>query len=196
MRRRADIPSVHFVGAEGSGKTTIARLTAERYGLPLITEVVREELSRRETTLRVLRRDPTALEQFQRAVCARQIEAERTERATAPVYVSDRAIDNLAYAALYCGPGVAKDLLASAEVRAYCERLQHSAVFLVSAQRALLPDADDGVRETTWEAQLRTEGAIRMLLELAGIPWIPISCLAIPDRLRVIDGVLRVRGEP
>lgn len=48
-------------------------------------------------------------------------------------------------------------------------------------------------RKITWDAQLRTESAIRMLLELADVPWIPISCLAIPDRLRVVDGVLAQR---
>ena len=48
---------VYFVGCESSGKTTLARWVAYRYGLPLVTEVARSVLAEMEIKLDVLRAD-------------------------------------------------------------------------------------------------------------------------------------------
>src|SRR5579859_1782816 len=87
---------IYFVGAHATGKTTMTRYVSRRYGLPMITEVARAVLAELETTLDALRTDMDLVAEYQRRVFERQVQVERLNAAG---FVSDRAFDNLAYAA-------------------------------------------------------------------------------------------------
>src|ERR1700722_16294977 len=87
---------IYFVGAHATGKTTMTRYVSRRYGLPMITEVARAVLAELETNLDALRTDMDLVAEYQRRVFERQVHVERTQGTN---FVSDRAFDNLAYAA-------------------------------------------------------------------------------------------------
>src|SRR6516165_4915350 len=87
---------IYFVGSHATGKTTMCRYVSRRFGLPMITEVARGVLAEMETSLDALRTDIDLVADYQRKVFMRQV---ATERNHSGGFVSDRAFDNLAYAA-------------------------------------------------------------------------------------------------
>src|ERR671936_71369 len=87
---------IYFVGSHATGKTTMTRYVSRRYGLPMITEVARAVLAELETSLDALRTDMDLVAEYQRRVFERQVAVEKMQGSG---FVSDRAFDNLAYAA-------------------------------------------------------------------------------------------------
>src|SRR5215470_3650171 len=87
---------IYFVGSHATGKTTLCRYVSKRYGVPMISEVARGVLAELETTFDALRTDIDQVGVYQRRVFERQMAAERGHGGG---FVSDRAFDNLAYAA-------------------------------------------------------------------------------------------------
>lgn len=183
---------VLLVGAHATGKTTLARWIRDTYGLPLLTEVARTVLAEREDRLPKIAGDLPAVTSYQEEVFRRQVTSEQEWAERYPAgYVSDRAMDNLAYAAWRGETGTAARLLREPEAIPYLERLRSARVFFVRPHRALLRDADDGVRaDVDWETVLRLDGAVLMLLEVLDVRYVPISCLEASDRARVVAGVL------
>src|SRR5438105_6055738 len=87
---------IYFVGSHATGKTTMCRYVSRRFGLPMITEVARLVLAEMETSLDALRTDVDLTADYQRRIFERQVKIERQQPTG---FVSDRAFDNLAYAA-------------------------------------------------------------------------------------------------
>ena len=87
---------IYFVGSHATGKTTMTRHVSRTYGLPMITEVARGVLAELEIGFERLRSDIEMVNMYQKRVFERQIEVERLQKGS---FVSDRAFDNLAYAA-------------------------------------------------------------------------------------------------
>src|SRR3954453_4216315 len=145
---------IYFVGAHATGKTTMTRYVSRRYGLPMITEVARAVLAELETSLDCLRTDMDLVAEYQRRGVAGQQHGERLQN---PGFVSDRAFDNLAYAAEHTL--VFGDLINSDEFKKYTEWVAQGIVFFVRPHKDLL--RDDGVRAgVTWESVLRIDGMI------------------------------------
>jgi nicotinamide riboside kinase len=178
---------VYFVGAASTGKTTLARWVSRRFGLPMLGEVAREVLAEMETTLAAVHADVELADRFQSEVFRRQLDKE----AARPSFVSDRAFDNLVYAAQHSR--VAEKLWQSEECGEYLERLKDDGVlvFFVRPHRELLKD--DGVRVTDWEDVCRTDGGVQVILETQGIPYTPIAMISLRDRLRLVEAVIRDR---
>lgn len=182
---------VYFCGASSVGKTTLARMVAQRRGLRLLGEVARGVLAEREYPggLTAMGGDLAELTAYQVQVFERQIAMERLEGDN---YVSDRAMDNLAYAAARAEPGTVARLLRSGGFPAYLERVRSGAVFLVRPHRDLV--RADGVRfDAEWDEVVRTDGAVLALLAALDVPYVPVSCRDLADRLRVVDAVLGPR---
>jgi predicted ATPase len=181
---------VYIAGAHSTGKTTLARWVSKTYGLPLVTEVARAVLAENEITLEALRTDIERTADFQAEVFKRQAEAE--ERA-GPRFVSDRAFDNLAYAASHT---VALSRIMATGVKKYADRLKRSGsiVFFVRPHRELL--VCDGTRERLdWEEIVRIDGMIRMLFELHDIDFVSMMDLSMAMRARTIKAVMGAAGE-
>jgi len=169
---------IYVCGAHSTGKTTLARHIAAHTGLPLLNEVARQVMAEREMTFEQVRADLDAVNKYQRAVFQRQLE---TEEQTKGGFVSDRAFDNLAYAARHSE--ILPELLADPRIEEYFATLRKSLVFFVRPHRSLL--ADDGIREaSSWDEVMRIDGMIDFLLAWQCIPAIGISELGLRNRLR------------
>lgn len=186
---------IYFDGCEGSGKTTLARVTARRYGLPLLTEVasgVLYEFQQREgeraQTWDRIRADVDLSSDVQARVFERQL---ADELAHPPPAVYDRTLSCLAYSELYADNFA--DLLARVPTE-YIENLRQSIVFLVRPQRALL-GASDGVRAVVaWEAQVRVDQTIETLLRMWRVDFVSVETLTAASRRQQVDWCLQSRG--
>lgn len=178
---------VYFIGSHSTGKTTLARYVAERYGLPLLNEVARQVLAERELSMEKLRTDMGSVDSFQKDVFLRQMR----EEAGRQDFVSDRSFDNLAYAAQHAS--VLREVLAHASLPEYLERLRGDGVFLFFVRPSRSTMADDGVREQVdWEGVLAIDAMVKFMLEMWGLRYICLSTPSMQERARTIDAVLRV----
>ena len=177
---------VYFVGAHGSGKTSLSRWVSKTYNIVMLGEVARTELARRESSLDRMRLDVDEISDYQRAVFMAQIEIE--ERTTLP-YVSDRSFDNVAYLAAH-GLGLA-DLLASVDMDRYLARVRSGVVFFVRPHGSTVRADEARPQEDTDTAgQHQIDGAVRTLLELWRIPYVPIPAASPKDRQLIIGSIL------
>ena len=150
----------------------------------MISEVARAVLAELEAPLEKLRTDPTLVEKYQRLIFERQMEAEKK---IGESFVSDRAFDNLAYAAEHTT--IVADILESARFRDYMAWVSDGIVFFIRPDRQLL--REDGTRESPyWESVVRIDGMVKLMLEQYRIPYMPISSVSMQERMRVVDYVL------
>ncbi len=176
---------IYFVGAHATGKTTMTRYVSRRYGLPMITEVARAVLAELETGLDSLRTDMDLVAEYQRRVFERQVQVEHLQGTG---FVSDRAFDNLAYAAEHTL--IMGELIASEQFKSYMEWVAQGIVFYLRPHQELL--REDGVRAgVTWDSVLRIDGMIKLMLEQSRIPYLPIESALMQERARAVDFVLK-----
>jgi nicotinamide riboside kinase len=179
---------VYFVGAHSTGKTTLARWVRDSYGLPMISEVARGVLAEMEEQLDSLRSRLDVVDRYQSEVFARQLAAEASQPGS---FVSDRAFCNLAYAAQHAT--ILSQLAADRRLATYMDSVKDGLVFFLRPHRELL--AEDGVRAgVQWEEVIRIDGMVKLMLELFGIPYIPVDCLAMQERVRLLERVFALAG--
>ncbi len=179
---------VYFVGSHATGKTTLCRYVSRRYGLPMITEVARAVLAEMESSLDALRTDMDLVAEYQERVFARQVTVERQHEGR---FVSDRAFDNLAYAAEHTT--VVADLMHEQRFTDYMRWVSSGTVFFLRPHPSLLKE--DGVRAgVSWESVLRIDGMIKLLLELHRVPYLPVESVSMQERVRAVDFVLSRAG--
>lgn len=179
---------IYLVGAHATGKTTLARWIRDEYGLPMISEVARGVLAEMEAQLDALRSDVALVNRYQREVFLRQIEAERLQPGP---FVSDRAFCNLAYAAHHST--ILADVVADDRLREYMESVRGGIVFFLRPHPSLV--VSDGVRAgLAWEEVVRIDGMVKLLLEMFGVPYIPVESLAMQERVRLLERVLALAG--
>ena len=179
---------IYLVGAHSTGKTTLARWVRDRYGLPMISEVARGVLAEMEDQLDNIRSDLDIVDDYQRQVFDRQILAEQEQDGD---FVSDRAFCNLAYAAHHAT--ILSDLAIDPRLRDYMDSVRGGLVFFLRPHRELL--REDGVRAgCEWEEVIRIDGMVKLMLEMFGVPYIPVDCLPMQERVRLIERVFSLAG--
>ena len=175
---------LYFVGSHATGKTTLCRYVSERYQLPMITEVARAVLAEQESSLDAMRTDVEMVADYQRQVFDRQV---ATERLHGDSFVSDRAFDNLAYAAEHTT--IVADMLGSSQFRDYMQWVSKGVVFFLRPHPSLLKG--DGVRAgLSWESVLRIDGMVKLLLEQHRIAYLPIESVSMQERVRAVEFVM------
>lgn len=180
---------IYFVGSHATGKTTLCRYVSRRFGLPMITEVARAVLAEMETNFDALRTDLDLVAEYQRRVWERQVAVERLQGQTG--FVSDRAFDNLAYAAEHTI--IVADLLHEAQFREYMEWVSEGIVFFLRPHPSLLKE--DGVRAgVSWDSVVRIDGMVKMLLEQYRIQYLPVESVSMQERVRAVEFVLGRSG--
>ena len=175
---------IYFVGSHSTGKTTLCRYVSNRYQLPMITEVARSVLAEMETSLDALRTDIDLVGEYQARVFHRQIEVEKAQNGP---FVSDRTFDNLAYAAEHTT--VLSKLLNETQFTDYMDWVRQGIVFFLRPHKPLI--TQDGIRSNlSWEAIVRVDGMIKLLLEQYNIEYLPIESMCMQERVRAIEFVL------
>lgn len=186
---------VYFVGAQSTGKTTLAEFIANYLGWRLIKEQAREvirDFCRLEYPLAEIRKNLYKAEDFQREILKRQIAAE--DEAVGD-YVSDRAFDNIVYAAHYTIASA--DIKNTLEFQSYLSGLRSSdaIIFFIRPHESLL--AIDNVRtDADWKDVCQIDGMIEYILESERIPYIPLESPSMKSRVRTVLGVLHAAGVP
>ena len=176
---------VYFIGAHSTGKTTLSRYVANKYGLPLLPEVARLVLAERELSMESLRLDLDVVDSFQKEIFVRQMASERGVKD----FVSDRCFDNLAYAAQHSR--ILKDVLEMSDLKEYVKHMRDPDVFLFFVRPARATMREDGVREPVdWEEVLRIDAMIKFMLEMWGLGYYTIATHGMQERARLIDAVL------
>lgn len=179
---------VYFVGSHATGKTTLCRYVSKRYGMPMISEVARAVLAEMEAAFDALRTDMDLVAEYQREVFRRQVQVERLHDGA---FVSDRAFDNIAYAAEHTT--IAADLLSDPSFDEYMRWVANGVVFFLRPHAALL--REDGVRAgVSWESVLRIDGMVKLLLEQHRVSYLPIESVSMQERVRAVEFVLGRAG--
>ena len=180
---------IYFIGSESSGKTTLARYTANKLKLPMLTEVARTVLAERELSVDSLRTNIDIVNSYQEEVFYRQLKEEKNLND----FVSDRSFDNLAYACAYATNF--NKLINSEECKKYIVSLKEgvdrgdSKVFFVRPFKSILKN--DGVRETvSWEQSIAVDAMIKMLIQLFDIKYINISTESMQERIHLLQSTL------
>lgn len=175
---------ITFVGAQSVGKSTLARYFAKHYQLPLIHEIARQVLSELETNFASLHADLEQTTQYQKEIFDRQIKAQLSQPAG---YVSDRAFDNLAYAAESADDYAS--ILDNPDFPKYLEHLKDVLVFFVRPHPSLLKD--DGVRHSiNWDGVVRIDGMIKLLLRTYRVRYFEIDTPILRDRVELVRNVV------
>jgi hypothetical protein len=103
-------------------------------------------------------------------------------------FVSDRAFDNLAYAARH---SLVISSLLDAEALRYFQRVRESLVLFVRPHRECM--ANDGVRENVeWDEINKIDGILDFLLGWQQVPCIGISELNMKDRVRTAMAAVKL----
>ena len=179
---------IYLVGAHSTGKTTLARWIRDHYRLPMIAEVARGVLAEMEAQLDALRSNVELVNEYQTLVFERQIEAEAKQDGP---FVSDRAFCNLAYAAHHST--ILSNIARDPRLARYMESVRGGVVFYLRPHPELL--SSDGVRAgVAWEEVVRIDGMVKLLLEMFGIPYVPVESLAMQERVRLVTRVLSLSG--
>jgi len=179
---------IYFVGSHATGKTTLCRFISRKYGLPMITEVARAVLAEMEASFDALRTDMDLVAEYQTQVFARQVAVERLHDGH---FVSDRAFDNLAYAAEHTT--IVADLMATPRFTEYMKWVSEGIVFFLRPHPSLL--REDGVRAgVTWESVLRIDGMVKLLLEQHRVSYLPVESVSMQERVRAAEFVLSREG--
>ena len=118
----------------------------------------------------------------------RQIDAERNLPGS---FVSDRAFGDLADAAHHST--ILSEIFRDERLTKYMATVRSGIVFFLRPHRELI--RADGVRAgLEWEEVVRIDGMVKCLLEMFGIPYIPVESLSMQERVRLVDRVLQLGG--
>jgi nicotinamide riboside kinase len=179
---------IYFIGSHATGKTTLCRYVSRHYGLPMITEVARAVLAEMEAAFDTIRTDVDLVGEYQRRVFERQRAIEKLHNGN---FVSDRAFDNLAYAAEHTT--VLADLLDDPRFPEYMKWVSEGLVFFLRPHPSLLKE--DGVRAgVSWESVLRIDGMVKLLLEQHRVSYLPIESVSMQERVRAVEFTLQRCG--
>ncbi len=197
-------PTVYVVGAQCSGKTTLAVALKEHFSsdptlppIALLTEAARGVLKQHNFTRNDIREDANRCMELQRLI----LEAQWTEElrlSEESMLISDRSgMDPIVYAAQYAHPGESKSLFDSSAWRELRDRMSRSLVIVCEPVKAWLKD--DGVRlmPLDWEEWLEIHQSFCAHLEDANIEFCVLSAeiASISDRVAfVVDQWERFAG--
>lgn len=179
---------IYICGAHSCGKTTLAHYIADKYKIPMITEVARQVLSENEYNLSSLRTNLDIVDSYQEQVFYRQLSEEKKYAE----FVSDRSFDNLAYAAQHSR--ILKKLLDSKELREYIASLRENNVVIFFVRPSKVTLKADGVRESlNWDGIVAIDAMVKFLLEMFELPYYQINMDNMQERSRMIDSVLQIK---
>ena len=185
---------IWVVGPHRAGKSHLARWIAKRYKLPLFDEVARIEVAKMGAkTFDQLRVDLDAVTAFQRNV----FETQLSVGAGVSRFVSDRAFDNLAYAAENADVDLVADLWESPKCRKYVADIAaavnagEGVVFFVRPGVGIVDDGTCATSDLSSADIYRIDGMVKLLLGLGRVRYVPIETTVFQERASAVDAVLK-----
>lgn len=179
---------IYFCAAHSCGKTTLARITAEKTGLVFLNEVARTILAEKELSLDTLRVNLDVADDYQKTIFKRQIEEEKKHKS----FVSDRTFDNLAYMAQHAR--MFKETVESELCKNYIESLKENDVTIFFIRPHKVTMKNDGVRESvSWDGIVAIDAQIKLLFELFGLDYFQINTDSMQERVRFVETVLKAK---
>ena len=168
-----DALRIGIVGAQSTGKTTLAELLAKDLNLPLIKEqarVVAQELGVDNVDKLLDRADLIA---FQSAIFKQQMSMEIAHINTGTGFVSDRTIlDNLVYWKFCCLDDTEDYLLARVKAEMHLAENPYTLVFLLRPEFGVI---NDGFRYTCHHCQRICDRLMVNLLNELNVPYIELK---------------------
>ena len=176
---------IYFMGAQSTGKTTLASWLSGELMLPLLPEVARGVARQMKKSIEEIRKSEELVNEFQERIFLTQCEQESFLQDIG--FVSDRGLDNLAYAAEHTN--ALHDILRrNTEIfREAVHRLANSTVFFIRPEKAVL--TDDGERpdaDLEWESVVRIDSMIKFTLQYFGIEYHEITWLDLDARKKFV----------
>jgi len=179
---------VYFAGAFSEGKTTLKNKVAAKYNLFPIPEQIRVLAAEKDIdNLQNYRINTDNVTKLQEETLLRQYE---TEKLYGKNLASCRCLDSVAFLAFFGRKGSFFNFRNSNTYLEYVSWLREpdAHIFYILPQKNLL--SGDGFRDTDWELGLQISGAVRMILEVEGLDYIPISTSSSADREKIIFSYL------
>lgn len=180
---------IYFSGNHNGGKTTLAKYIADKYKLPLISEIARVIASERELNFNQIRSNIDICNSYQDAVFYRQIQEE--QKYNDKSFVADRSvIDNLAYSAQHTN--ILNKSLNDPLFKDYLEKLKQpdTIIFFVRPSIATCRTTD-GVREDPiWNGIIAIDAIIKTFLELFDLRYFQINSDSMQERIKLVDAVV------
>ena len=171
---------LHFVGAQGTGKTTILNHYKDQ-GYNVITEVVRE-LAKQGTNINEMGDDvgqKTIFKEYQKLLKSKK------------GYISDRGLSDVAsYTVFLTLTERVKKALADKQFLAVQKFHQDNPDIIVCYIPIEFPVEDDGVRSTDENFRSSIDFMIKNLLDCANIPYHTITG-TVEERVAMIDKLLQ-----
>lgn len=176
-----DNKRIYFVGAHRTGKTTAARWVSREYGKPLINEVARSVLTEMEKDLEPLRTDLRLASEYQKEIFQRQI---KIEKELTQGFVSDRAFDNLAYAAEFTEDALPQ-MMETKQFEDYMEWVKQGVIFFTRPHPSLLVK-DSVNQKLDWEQVVRIDGMIKFMMKQFRVKYLPIHPVDFEERVQIM----------
>jgi adenylate kinase family enzyme len=156
---------IALVGAQGTGKTTLANELKTRLSLPLITEVARKHF--------VPNALPVDVKIFQQNILNSQIEAEKS---LYPSFLSDRAtIDNMAYFLHNCSNIASYQEIQEYTGKAIANTVEYTHIFYVPIEFDITAIPDDKFRNRDKIYQARIDATIKTILSIYNVSYTTIT---------------------
>jgi len=185
---------VYFAGAFSEGKTTLKNKVAQHYNLFAIPEQIRVLAVEKDIeSISKYRVNTDNVTDLQKETLRRQYESEKMH---AGGLASCRCIDSVAFLAFFGRKGSFYEFRNDNTYLEYISWLRDpdAHIFYMEPKRKLI--TEDGFRDTNWELALQISGAVRMILEVEGLEYIPITTDSSADREKIIFSYLdRVKNE-
>ncbi len=179
------LEKVYFVGAQCTGKTTLAEYVRDKYNISMVTEVVRNIIKEKDTDLAEMRADIADISRLQSEIARKQYSEEKN---TEIPYVSDRAFDYLAYTGMYAYN--LNILRCQTIVEDYIPYTADNSIFFFCRPQKQFIE-DDGFRKNlSWENINQIDGMIKFMLEMYDINYVNLDTYYTNERIRTVDAVL------
>jgi thymidylate kinase len=176
-----------LTGASGTGKSTLARLASERFGVRL-AESQTSRIAETFGGFSVINQDPEIRGQFQAAVRRNTYETLAGLVADGEPFILDRFLDNYIYQALYSDEALDLEEARGLTLLAPPDGTRALLLRPVAWINKVALANDNGRRGffLDWQAVLRFDSGLEVLMKLLRVPYTSCDAVEMKQRLELV----------